>query len=372
METRAVRITFVLPYAALNGGHRVVAAYARHLTEQGHEVWAVSQPYRQRGGVRAKLTRLVRGAPPQPPRIPLLDFLGDRHLVLKTPRPVTAANLPDADVIVATWWETAEWVAPLPPSKGRKAYLIQDYEMFQPGTFERVAATYQLPFLRIAVSDYSRDAIRTRHGVSDIAVIPNAVDTSHFGAPPRARNEALTVGFVYTRTPRKNVRLAIDALQAARRQVPHLRAISFGSAPPSPELALPDWVEFRLAPPQEEIPALYASCDLWLLTSDREGFGLPILEAMACRTPVVSTPAGAAETLIDGSNGMVVAPEVDAVVEAILRFDRMRPEEWSAFSESARRTVNSYTWDDATDRLVALLSSSENAPRRAGQAALQP
>ena len=40
------------------------------------------------------------------------------HRVINRFRPVTHSDLPDADVVVATWWETAEWVARLSLTKG--------------------------------------------------------------------------------------------------------------------------------------------------------------------------------------------------------------------------------------------------------------
>ncbi|MGC8714943.1 MAG: glycosyltransferase [Leptodesmis sp.] len=46
----------------------------------------------------------------------------------------------------------------------------------------------------------------------------------------------------------------------------------------------------------------YSACDAWLFPSRYEAVGLPILEAMACRTPVIGTPAGIApEMLSDGA-----------------------------------------------------------------------
>jgi glycosyltransferase involved in cell wall biosynthesis len=49
---------------------------------------------------------------------------------------------------------------------------------------------------------------------------------------------------------------------------------------------------------------VYADCDVWLFASFSEGFGLPIIEAMACRCPVVATRAGCAPDVIkEGVNG---------------------------------------------------------------------
>lgn len=352
-----MRITFVLPFASLAGGTRVVADYAAELTARGHQITVVSQPDQSaRPGLWARL-RGRRAGPGRAPT-PLLDFLGPRHVILDRPRPVTDADLPDADVVVATWWETAEWVAALSPAKGRKFQLLQDYEMFPHLPADRVAASFRLPLRKLAVSGYIRDQVRDNHGVNDIAVIPNAVDSGRFDAPPRHRNATLRVGFLYAPAPRKNLGLALAAVRAAQARLPGLRVTSFGASPPLPDHPLPPATEYRRNPPQSDIPAIYASCDLWLFTSRNEGFGLPILEAMACRTPVLATRAGAAPDLIDGKNGLLLDPDPQAFAGAIARFHAMGDAEWQGFSTAAWQTARAHRIGPATDRLMSCLDAA--------------
>src|SRR5438552_1934194 len=77
-----------------------------------------------------------------------------------------------------------------------------------------------------------------------------------------------------------------------REQIPELRVISFGMRSPAESLPLPAGTDFVQRPAQDRIRELYAQCDVWLCGSRSEGFGLPVLEAMACRCPVVSTKVG--------------------------------------------------------------------------------
>ena len=99
---------------------------------------------------------------------------------------------------------------------------------------------------------------------------------------------------------------------------------------------MPEWVKYESRPPQDRIPQIYAACDAWLFTSRAEGFGLPILEAMACRTPVIATPAGAAPDLIDGRNGRLVEADPEAFVAALRD---LLAGDWTAASTAA--------WDTA-------------------------
>ncbi len=208
----------------------------------------------------------------------------------------------------------------------------------------------------IAVSNYIRDVIASNHGVKGIEVVPNSVDLDQFDAPPRAKNNPIRIGFLYTETERKNVRLAIDAVTEVKRRRPELEIVAFGTRPPNEPL--PDFIRFIANPSQNEIPGLYASCDVWLLTSDHEGFGLPILEAMACRTPVLSTRAGAAPELIDGTNGTLLPGESKAFADEILRYAEMSPEEWHRRSDAAYESVRTYSWSMAADRFLEILGAT--------------
>lgn len=352
-----MRITFVLPVASLAGGIRVVATYARFLHERGHEVTVVSQPVKAARSWKSMIKAVLgRPRPREVTPTSLLDFLGPRHRILERRRPVTAEDLPDADVVVATWWETAEWVADLPAAKGRKFYLLQGYEVFPHLPVERVIATYHLPLRKIAVSNYIRRSIETNHGVAGIEVAPNAVDLERFTGPQRRRNASFTVGFLYSTNKIKNIAMALEAIRLARERLPDLKTVAFGASPPAAELPLPSWVEYHQAPPEAEIPKVYASCDAWLFPSEKEGFGLPILEAMACGTPVLATRAGAAPDLIDGSNGTLLHDSASVFADEILRFARMPEESWREISAGARRTAMAHSWQAATDRLLAILS----------------
>ncbi|MBE0414690.1 glycosyltransferase family 4 protein [Yoonia sp.] len=352
-----MKITFICPVFGLNGGHRVVATYARHLQARGHEVTIVSQAARP-PSFRAKVKDILGWQRLKAKTMmPLTGALQDRHIVISPPGPPAAEDIPDADIIIATWWETAEWVAALPASKGRKFYLLQDYEVFPYLPVDRVKATYGLPLKKIAVSSYIRDEIAKNHATTGVDVIPNAVDLAQFNAPSRSRNTSLTVGFLYTATPRKNVQLAIDAITLAKARLPDLQVKVFGSHPPEDTLPLPAWVDYQQAPPQEDIPKIYAACDAWLFTSEKEGFGLPILEAMACRTPVLATRAGAAPDMIDGTNGKLLPALAQAFADEIQHFAQMPDAAWQVYSDAAWRTATSYTWENATDRLLDLFNA---------------
>jgi glycosyltransferase involved in cell wall biosynthesis len=353
-----MRITFVIPPADLSGGIRVLALYAEGLRRKGHQVRviSVSQP-------RPTLREIARslwkgqGWPPQPVNGPShFDGLAVEHRRVSHSGPVTDADVPEADVVIASWWETVEWVAALSDSRGVKVHFMQDYEIWG-GFVDRVDATCRLPIPKIVIAAWVRDLLETRFHQSPVALIPNSVDTERFHAPPRGKQAAPTVGTVYTTMHSKGCSTCLKAFDLAIREIPNLRLVSFGSNPVAPEMPLPANAEFACRLQDQQLKEVYARCDAWLFGSRQEGFGLPILEAMACRTPVIATPGGAAPELVSKGGGILVPPDdAAAMAQAIVKVCSMPDADWRALSDTALKTATSYTWADAIDLMEQTLT----------------
>jgi glycosyltransferase involved in cell wall biosynthesis len=354
-----MRVTFVLPHAGMAGGIRVLAIYAERLHRRGHEVMVVSWPRARRSLLR-KFKSLARGSgwPDESEIEPsFFDGLVVPHRVLETARPVVDDDVPDADVVLATWWRTASAVAALSPRKGAKAILLQGYET-SPGVEDpAIDVAWRLPLHKIVISKWLVELARDRFGDSYVHLVPNSVDTEQFHAPTRVKQRTPTVGMLYSTAHLRGVDVALSALKRVRRQMADLRVVAFGAERDSWRLPLPKWVEFHYRPPQNQIPRLYGQCDVWLFSSRREGFGLPLLEAMACRCPVVSTRAGAAlEIVQEGVNGFVVDVEDPAgLADRLVRILTLDEAQWRRLSDGALAAARRYTWDDATDLLESAL-----------------
>jgi len=345
-----MKITFIIPHAGSAGGIRVIAIYADRLQKLGHEVLVLSRPRRQ-PSLSQQVRSLLRGqgwiVKPKMPST-YFDNLNIEHRILDRPRPVTDVDVPDGDIVVATWWATAEEVATLSESKGAKVYLIQHHEIWGSLPKERVEATYSLPLHKITISPWLVDIMRTRYGDYHVSLVPNSVNTEQFHAPPRSKQTIPTVGMVYRRPKWKGCDISLKAFSLAAQHIPNLRLVAFGTTEPLPDLPLPPGTEYVRQPPQHKIKDVYAKCDAWLFGSRLEGFGLPILEAMACRTPVIGTPAGAAPELLSDGGGILVKPEdPEDMARAIEQICQLSEPEWQAMSDAAYAKASSYTWDDA-------------------------
>ncbi|MEG4403405.1 glycosyltransferase family 4 protein [Microcoleus sp. MON2_D5] len=353
-----MKITFVLPTLSLTGGIRVISIFAELLRKRGHSVFVISLPHPQ-PSMRQQVKSLLRGrgwiSPPEN-EPSFFDNLGVEHKIIDRYRPVEDKDVPDADVVVATWWETAEWVAKLSPSKGAKAYFIQHHEIFDYLPQGRVEATWMLPMHKITISEWLVELARTKYGDRQVSLAPPTVDTKQFYACPRNKQSVPTVGLMYSTVYWKGTDIALKAFSLAAEKIPNLRLVAFGTEAPSSELPLPANAEYVIQPAQDKIKDYYSKCDAWLLASRSEGFGLPIIEAMACRTPVISTPAGAAPEILSGGTGILVRPEdPQEMAKAIEFICQLRNSKWQAMSEAAYAKVNNYTWEDATDHFEAAL-----------------
>ena len=359
-----MRITFICSPPNMSGGMRVVAIYAQHLQRRGHDVTIVFPP-RIQPAFRSKAMSLLKGR-----GWPNLSPLGQSHFtnidvkqhMLDSPRPVIDGDVPDGDIVIATFWRTAEWVASLSSAKGAKVLFLQGYEVYSEKTAERIKRTWLLPMHKIVISEWLSDLARQQFNDNDVSLVPNSVDTGLFDAEPRGKQAVPTIGFMHSRHASKGCDIAHEAIHIAREDLRRLKVVAFGSMAPDAQGPLPDNTEFALNPPQNMLRNIYAKCDAWLFASRSEGFGLPILEAMACRTPVIGTPTGAAPDLLSRGCGILVKPEdPEDMARAIVHVHDLPQERWKEMSNSPYRKARGYTWDNATNLFEeALLHAIEH------------
>jgi glycosyltransferase involved in cell wall biosynthesis len=359
-----MKITFVCASLNLAGGTRIIANYALQLHQRGHQVTIVSK-----GKIIVPWERIVknflRGRPIPKPTLPDLTYFQDSPVPIKFvegDRPIREEDVPDADVIIATFWITAEWIANFSQKKGAKVYFVQHHEVFDYFTAvdrERARKTYYLPLHKIVIAQWLEKLMESDYGDSRVSLVPNSVDTALFKSEPRDKQKTPTVGFMYSTVPWKGAALILEAISLAQQIIPSLQLFAFGSQQAMSELPLPQQCDYFYSPPQSKLKDIYSHCDVWLFGSSIEGFGLPLLEAMACRTPVIATKAGAAPELVSQGSGILLnSRDPQEMSQAIIDLVQYSNEDWCKMSENAYRVATSYSWDDATTLFEAALQEA--------------
>lgn len=148
--------------------------------------------------------------------------------------------------------------------------------------------------------------------------------------------------YLGSRKSRKRGELALGLWSGLRARLPDLRLTYIGPPAEIAQLRASGefrGVDFRTRLAQEELLALYRESWIYLCLSSYEGFGVGIIEAMACSCVVVTTPHPGSEYLVkDGETGIVAPPEkADALLAAILSDGKARKEMAKRARESARR-----------------------------------
>jgi glycosyltransferase involved in cell wall biosynthesis len=362
-----MKITFVCPPLNMTGGVRVIAIYARLLQSFGHEVLVVSSPHSAQGIVNRIMKKF--GLPLFPAAVQLrshMEGVDVPQRILKMCRGIRASDVPDADIIIATWWETAEMVVAMPASKGRQVYFAQHHEIFEWMPLERVRATYRTGMQKIAVAQWLVKAMAEDGNTQGCVVVPNAVDRSQFFAAPREKNARPRVGTLFSETDFKGFDVALDVLAAVRKAVPELEVVAFSERQPDKYRDRMNGIDLVVQPRQDALRDIYSSCDVWLCCSKSEGFNLIAMEAMACRTPVVSTRTGwPEESVVDGVNGALAeVNDVDALAQRVLEILRTDAASWRRLSDGAALTVADSSWERSARMFeVALIGNETIAPR---------
>jgi glycosyltransferase involved in cell wall biosynthesis len=203
----------------------------------------------------------------------------------------------------------------------------------------------------VAVSSAMTAGLRDTLGIPEakIRVIQNGIDVGAFGRPCDPALRAQLSGgtnrpLVFT-PARLHAQKGHTFLLEAAAQVPDAIFVLAGDGEERPrleeqagQLQIADRVRFLGN--RQDIPALMACCDLFVLPSLYEGLPLSVLEAMAAGRPVVATAvSGTPEAVIDGVTGLLVPPSDAASLSAAIRRVLSDPELADRIARAGRTAV---------------------------------
>lgn len=353
-----MRINWVMARSNLAGGTKSNRLIAEAMVRRGHDVTITylrpGRPLPSLLKPRKFFRQLIRNR----------DARRHHHLLESTVRlrqidadRITHRDVPDADVSIGTWWKTMEWIRDWPTEKGRPAYFIRHHELHG-GDAERVRATYRQEALKLVIARWLQRVMDEEYGDPSAVLVPNGVDRSQFDSEPRGKQAVPTVGVLVGVQDWKGTPAAFRALARVQEARPGTRVVAFGRKALNPGLVLPGDFEYHQHPAQQLIPELYRGADCWLVPSRIEGFGMPGLEAAACRCPLVSTRSGGPEDYTrEGENGYLVDVDDDsAMADRIMRVLDMDESEWCGLSEASYRISREFDWDRSAETLERALT----------------
>ena len=237
----------------------------------------------------------------------------------------------------------------------RTVHHIDDFA--EPRLFEFEKRAVSLAEHRFVVSEYWRVALQRDYGLES-TVAHNGVDIGDFSSLPERRDNAPTILFVGGLEPRKGLELLILAMSRVRVVHPRARLQVVAKAGfrgvdhvqwfehLADRAGVRDRVEFSESVNQDELLGLYSSADIVALPSRNEGWGLSLMEAMACGRPVVATKVGGIPELVrDGVDGVLVEPEdvlgLGEAISTLLDDSELR----RRMGSSGRARAGAFSWD---------------------------
>lgn len=353
-----MRITFITSGFGLSGGTKAIFELANNFTRMGHEVFVVcsltpfifAEKWFNPFNILTKILRIFKKSKGcQTP----VEWFGVRAKLLCAPS-LDEKYIPDADIILATWWETAHFVKNYSDSKGKKFYFVQDYEVWL-GNEEKVKATYNFGFKIIVNSNRLKNILQKEANAEIEAVILHAPDHQQF-FPEKAEKgkNKIRILMPYRDERWKGAKEGIETFKIIKRKYPNAKLVMFGKKAENLNFygLKNDEVEYHFSPVKGDLRRLYNSCDIFLFSSLEEGFGMPPMEAMACGIPVVATNVGAlSEYATDGETALLSLPgDVEAMAKNIIELIENKNKR-DLITAKALKRIKNFTWEGATGEL---------------------
>lgn len=351
-------ITFIFPHPVdgPTGGYKVVYEYANRLAADEHKVNIVysGSLFWSKKSLYFKLTNCFR-------YIQML-FKGyssrkwfdiDKRVKERLTLSLNYRHVPKSDIYVCTSPYTAMYVKDYPTEN--KYYFIQGYENWGAVTDEKLRDTYHYPLKKIVISKWLQKIIENEER-EKCTLIYNGFNFNDFKEDIKiADKNKYRVTMLYHTMELKGAKYGLEALEFVKKGIPQLKASLFGTSPePAP---LPEWITYHHLPSREQLNNIYNEAAIFVGSSNSEGWGLTIGEAMICGAAVACTDnKGHLEMAKDGETALV-SPIKDskALAENIIRLikdDELR----YCIAKNGNVFIQQFTWDESYAKLKQTLN----------------
>jgi len=253
----------------------------------------------------------------------------------------------------------------------RTIHHIDDFS--EPRLFEFERKAVALAEHRFVVSKFWQKELRNEYGL-DSTVTYNGMDISDFSRlPPRTAGQP-TILFVGGLEPRKGLEYLIRAMKRVADVVPDVKLVAVAKTgfrgtdqwhmykTIAEDLNILGRIEYNESVDESTLLQFYSNCDVLVLPSKTEGWGLSLMEAMACGKPVVASRAGGIPELVrDNVDGILVdSGDVRWLAEAIVRLLK-NPGLRDRMGTAGRERATQFSWDRTAQTVLESYGSALNS-----------
>jgi glycosyltransferase involved in cell wall biosynthesis len=224
----------------------------------------------------------------------------------------------------------------------------------------------------LAVSGQSRLELLSMYGLEPgrVGVIGNGVDYLRFSGQSGAANPSATKSILVVSRlePRKNVKEAIEAVAELPRGTCHLEIAGDGSEKAAlielrTKVGAEGAVNFLGRVSESALPEVYGGSEIFLTTSNSEGFGLSLLEAMSSGLACVASDLPTHRALIEHEvSGLIYRSRAELV--SFLQDLITSPEKAGRLGAAAREVARGHTWEKVAERVAAAYESAVRGSTR--------
>jgi glycosyltransferase involved in cell wall biosynthesis len=229
--------------------------------------------------------------------------------------------------------------------------------------------TYQIADQILPVSSYVEKNLINDYQIPKfkISVIPNGVNTDIFFPIPNLSNNDINILYVGRLYKGKGIEFLIDAVERLISDHPSLRLIVTGEGKYIKSLkryiqakTVCDHIVFLGWKDNWTLNKLYNKATVYVMPSIVEGFGLSLLEAMACKCPVIATDSGGSIDIIRHDyNGLLVSygdtTQLATSINSLLKNKTKR----NKFAHNGFETAQGFSWETIAKKLYFVYTQSD-------------
>lgn len=304
-----MKINFFVPHLEISGGIRVALNYAHFLAEKGHDVQVVFQHKNYRKRIK-NILEFKRGS--------IREFFDNkpywyRHLkanIAYKPK-INNETLADADILVAMDYSKVKLFDVLDRKKGVRFEFIMHDERLYHGDKEDINKVYKRDVNKICVSSWLQGVIKKDFN-QESDVLINPIDTELFfqeKSDKKKENDEIIITMMHHNYEWKGVEDGVKIFNKVKKETgKNLKLVLFGCRFKKIDI---QYDEYYYDSKQEDIRKIYSDSDIFLCTSEWEGLGLPAMEAMCCKTAVVTYDTGGSRDYAFDNDTAFVAQHSD-------------------------------------------------------------